>query len=130
MLMWSCARLAPSRRSCDPLRAHGVPTILSFHDLKTTPPAARLDEIVFSAQSLGAALIKVATRTDTPAQLDRLFDFFERHRLTANIVPMASENSPRFPPRVRKAGGLTYAHLGTPAAAGQLSIRDLRRALG
>jgi 3-dehydroquinate dehydratase len=29
-----------------------------------------------------------------------------------------------------RRGGLTYAYLVTPAAAGQLSIRDLRRALG
>src|SRR5882762_5154470 len=36
----SARSLAPVLRSA---RAHLVPTILSFHDLKTTPPAARLD---------------------------------------------------------------------------------------
>jgi 3-dehydroquinate dehydratase type I len=125
----SARSLAPVLRSA---RAHRVPTILSFHDLKTTPPAARLDEIVFSAQSLGAALIKVATRNDTPAQLDRLFDFFERHRLTANIVPMGIGKLGRASrlELARRGCLLNYAHLGTPAAAGQLSIRDLRRALG
>ena len=120
--------LAPVLRSA---RAHRVSTILSFHDLKTTPPAARLDELVFSAQSLGAALIKIATRTDTPAQLDRLFDFFERHRLTANIVPMGIGILGRASRlEFARRGVPTYAHLGTPAAAGQLAIRDLRRALG
>ncbi len=120
--------LAPVMQSA---RAHRVPTILSFHDFKTTPPAARLDEIVHSAQSLGAALIKVATRTDTPTQLDRLFDFFERHRLTANIVPMGMGKLGRASRlELARRGGLTYAHLGTPTAAGQLSVRDLRRALG
>jgi len=100
----SARSLAPVLRSA---RAHGVPTILSFHDLKTTPPAARLDEIVFSAQSLGAALIKVATRTDTPAQLDRLFDFFERHRLTANIVPMGIGNSAALPASSSQGGAVS-----------------------
>jgi len=120
--------LAPVMQSA---RAHRVPTILSFHDFKTTPPAARLDEIVHSAQSLGAVLIKVATRTDTPTQLDRLFDFFERHRLTANIVPMGMGKLGRASRlELARRGGLTYAHLGTPTAAGQLSVRDLRRALG
>jgi 3-dehydroquinate dehydratase-1 len=124
-----------SARSLEPVlrsaRAHGVPTILSFHDLKTTPPAARLDEIVFGAQSLGAALIKVATRTDTPAQLGRLFDFFERHRGVANVVAMGIGKLGRASRlELARRGSLAYAHLGTPAAAGQLSIRDLRRALG
>jgi 3-dehydroquinate dehydratase type I len=123
----SARSLAPVSRSA---RAHRVPTILSFHDLKTTPPAARLDEIVLGAQSLGADLIKVATRTDTPAQLDRLFDFFERHRLTANIVPMGIGKLGRTSRLAfARRGVLTYAHLGTSAVAGQLSIRDLRRAL-
>jgi len=120
--------LAPVLRAA---RAHRVHTIVSFHDFKTTPPAARLDEIVSSAQSLGAALIKVATRTDTPAQLDRLFDFFERHHLTANIVPMGIGKLGRASRLAfARRGRLTYAHLGTPATAGQLWIRDLRRALG
>ena len=112
-------------------RAHRVPTIVSYHDFKTTPSAARLDEIVRRAQSLGAALIKVATRTDTAAQLDRLYDFFERHRLTANIVPMGMGKLGRASRLEFARRGLpTYAHLGTPAAAGQISIRDLRRAFG
>ena len=112
-------------------RAHRVPTILSFHDLKTTPPAARLDEIVFSAQSLGAALIKVATRTDTPAQLTVLLDFFERQRGTANVVAMGIGKLGRTSrlELARRGCLLNYAHLGTPAVAGQLSIRDLRLAL-
>jgi 3-dehydroquinate dehydratase-1 len=124
----SARSLAPVFRSA---RAHRIPTIVSYHDFKTTPSAARLDEIVLRAQSLGAALIKVATRTDTPAQLDRLFDFFERHRLTANVVPMGMGKLGRAS-RLEFAsrGLLTYVHLGTPAAAGQLSIRDLRRAFG
>jgi len=120
--------LAPVLRSA---RAHGVPVILSYHDFKTTPSAARLDEIVDRAQSLGAALIKVATLTDTPAQLGRLLDFSERHRLTASIMPMGMGKLGRTSRiALARRGNLTYVHLGSPSAPGQLSIHDLRRALG
>ena len=45
-----------------------VRAILSFHDFEATPADARLDEIALEARSLGAAIVKVATRTDTRAQ--------------------------------------------------------------
>jgi 3-dehydroquinate dehydratase I len=123
----SVRALAPVLRSA---RAHRVPTIISFHDFKTTPSAARLDEIVSSAQSLSAPIIKIATRTDTPAELARLLDFFERHRLTANIMPMGMGKLGRTSRlQLARRGSITYVHLGSPSAAGQLSIRELRRAL-
>jgi 3-dehydroquinate dehydratase-1 len=106
-----------------------VATIISFHDFEATPSAARLDEITSRARSLGAAIVKVATRIDTPAQLDRLLDFFDRQRRAADVVAMGIGKLGRVS-RVelaRRGCLLNYAHLGSPAAAGQLSIQDLRR---
>jgi 3-dehydroquinate dehydratase-1 len=106
-----------------------VATIISFHDFEATPSAARLDEITSRARSLGAAIVKVATRTDTPAQLDRLLDFFDRQRRAADVVAMGIGKLGRAS-RVelaRRGCLLNYAHLGSPAATGQLSIQDLRR---
>lgn len=125
----SARSLAPVLRSA---RAHGIPTIISFHDFKTTPPAPQLDEIVSGARSLGAGLVKVATRTDTPAQLAALLDFFERQGSAENLVAMGIGKLGRASRLeiARRGCLLNYAHLGAPAAAGQLSIRDLRRALG
>jgi 3-dehydroquinate dehydratase-1 len=125
----SARSLTPVLRSA---RAHGVPLIISFHDLKTTPSAVRLDEIVDIAHSLGAGVIKLATRTDTPTQLNALLDFFERQRGAADVVAMGMGKLGRVSrlELARRGCILNYAHLGTPAAAGQLSIRDLRRALG
>jgi len=123
----SVRALAPVLRSA---RAHGIPMVISFHDLKTTPSAARLDEIVDRAQSLSAPFIKVATRTDTPTELARLLDFSERHRLTANIIPMGMGKLGRKSRlQLAKLGWITYVHLGSPSAPGQLSLGDLRRAL-
>jgi 3-dehydroquinate dehydratase-1 len=112
--------------------AHHVGTIISFHDFKTTPHASRLDDIVSGAVSLGADIVKVATRTDTPAQLEALLDLFERQRAAANLVAMGIGKLGRVSrlELARRGCMLNYAHLGSPAAAGQLSIRDLRRALG
>src|SRR5436190_1345349 len=59
-------------------RAKGVRTIVSFHDFNETPSRPRLEEIARAAQLLGADLLKIATRTDTSAQLTRLLDFFQR----------------------------------------------------
>ncbi len=108
---------------------NNVGTIISFHDLDATPPAVRLDEIASRARSLGAAIIKVATRTDTSAQLDRLLDFFERQRRASNVVAMGIGKLGRISrlELARRGCILNYAHLGSPAAAGQLSIQDLRR---
>jgi 3-dehydroquinate dehydratase-1 len=125
----SAHSLAPVLRSA---RARGIPTIISFHDFKTTPPASRLDEIVSGARSLGANVVKIATRTDTPAQLAALLDFFERQRGGETLVAMGIGKLGRASrlELARRGCLLNYAHLGLPAAAGQLSIRDLRRALG
>jgi 3-dehydroquinate dehydratase type I len=110
--------------------ARHVRKIISFHDFTTMPGPTRLDEIVAGAMSLGADLIKVATRTDTREQLQNLFDFFERNSGAANIVAMGIGKLGRLS-RVelaRRGCRLNYAHLGTAAVAGQLSIQDLRRA--
>jgi len=108
---------------------HKVATIISFHDLETTPRASRLDEIASRARSLGAAVIKVATRTDKPEQLDALLDFFERQRSAADVVAMGIGKLGRASRLAfaRRGSPLNYAHLGSPAAAGQLSVKELRR---
>jgi 3-dehydroquinate dehydratase I len=124
----SAHSLAPVLRFA---HAHGIPTIISFHDFKTTPPATRLDEIVSGARSLGADAVKIATRTDTPAQLTALLDFCEHQGDRENLVAMGIGKLGRASrlELARRGCLLNYAHLGSPAVAGQLSIRDLRRAL-
>ena len=131
---WVDVELQSARSLASVLRsaeAHGVRTILSFHDFKTTPRAAHLDQIVSRAQSLGAGLIKIATRTDSRAQLDTLLDFFERHRPLANVVVMGIGRLGRASrlELARRGCTLNYAHLGSPATAGQLSVSELRRSL-
>jgi 3-dehydroquinate dehydratase-1 len=112
-------------------RARNIGTIVSFHDFKRTPTATRFEEIACAARSLGADILKVATRTDSPAQLARLRDFFWRHRGEMEIAVMGIGRLGRSSRLEFAAAGsaLNYAHLGRPQTEGQLSITELRRAL-
>lgn len=112
-------------------RKKSVRIIVSFHDFRGPPGAARLDELARHAESLDPDIIKIATRTDTPAQLDRLLEFFERQRPPGKVVAMGIGELGRKSrlELARRGCALNYAHLGAPRIAGQLSIPELRRAL-
>ena len=110
-------------------RACHIHRIISFHDFSGTPGRARLDRIVRAAQSLGADVLKVATRTDTPAQFARLLEFFAT---TAPHLPVAAMGLGRLGKKSRRElmrGGsvLNYAHLGESSLPGQPSLRELQR---
>jgi 3-dehydroquinate dehydratase-1 len=103
--------------------------IISFHDFRGTPGRARLDRIASAAQSLGADVLKIATRTDTPAQLARLLEFFTA---TASRLPVAAMGLGRLGKKsrlelLRRGSILNYAHLGKGSLPGQPSLRELRR---
>ncbi len=105
-----------------------VSIIVSFHDLQGTPGPSRLDKFAAAARSAGASIIKIATRTDTAAQLGRLVEFFDRHRRAARLAAMGMGKLGRSS-RVdfaHRGSVLSYAYLGHPQAQGQLSVRELR----
>ena len=123
----SARALAPVLQAA---RAKHIRAIISFHDFRGTPPASRLDEIVRAARSLGPAIVKIATRTDTRAQMETLLDFFERQRRVTKIAAMGIGKLGRISRLefARRGCLLNYAHLGGPRVAGQLSISKLRAA--
>ena len=113
----------------DEARARGIRRIISFHDLGRTPGRAQFDRIARAAQSLGADVLKIATRTDTPAQLNRLLEFFIA---TAPHLPVAAMGLGRLGKKSRRElmrGGsvLNYAHLGESSLPGQPLLRKLQR---
>ena len=105
--------------------------IISFHDFKSTPSAARLDEIAANARSSGADVVKIATRTDTESQMCTLLDFYDRHRRQGPVAAMGFGKFGRNSrlELARRGTALNYGHLGSAAVSGQLSVRDLRRVL-
>lgn len=110
-------------------RAHRIRVIISHHDFNRMPSSAELKKIVASANSLGADLVKVAVRTGSAADLASLLDFFRAQRRPAKVVAMGMGKFGRPSRRelVRLGCPLNYAHLGSRAVEGQLSISQLRR---
>ena len=108
-----------------------IRTIVSFHDFKETPSRPRLDGIAHTARSLGVDFLKIATRTDTSAQLARLREFFQRGRAKMKIAAMGIGRLGRISrfEFAREGSALNYGYLGSPQAEGQLSIPQLRRIL-
>lgn len=106
-----------------------IDTIISCHDLRSTPRPFRLDAIAECARTLGAAVVKVATRTDTRAQLAALVDFLARQSGASDVAVMGIGRLGREArlELARRGSVLNYAYLESPATQGQLSIRDLRR---
>jgi 3-dehydroquinate dehydratase I len=112
-------------------RVAGVRTIISVHDLNGTPSAARLDQLASEIRSLGPDVAKFATRTDTISQMTTLLDFYARQSKQTKMAVMGiGKLGRRSRLLLAKRGcALNYAHLGSPHAAGQLSISESRRAL-
>jgi 3-dehydroquinate dehydratase-1 len=81
-------------------RRENIRRIISFHNLESTPDSRSLRAKAQSAKSHGADIFKIATRTDTPAQLARLLDF------------IATKNVDIAPRRVRPNGGLAISTMG------------------
>jgi 3-dehydroquinate dehydratase-1 len=107
-----------------------IDLLISLHDLRTTPSPNELHRQARSAAAAGAAIFKVVTRTDTPAQLARLMAFFEASR---DLLPIAAMGIGKLGLESRHrldqlGSALTYASLGRTNVAGQPSLSQLRRA--
>ena len=107
-----------------------IDLLISLHDLRTTPSPNELHRQARSAAAAGAAIFKVVTRTDTPAQLTRLIAFFEASR---GLLPIAALGIGKLGLESRSrldqlGSALSYASLGRANVAGQPSLSQLRRA--
>ena len=109
-------------------RRQKVRRIISVHHLKTTPSPSRLWAQARAARTYGADIFKVATRTDTPAQLARLIDFAATKAVNIPVSAMgigelglasrlllASLGSP-----------LVYLSLGHSKIEGQMTLEQFR----
>jgi 3-dehydroquinate dehydratase-1 len=114
------------------IRREKIGLLLSWHELRDTPPQRVLREALNAARGAGADVFKIATRTDNPAQLARLLAFFTENRRDFPIAAMGlgrlgGESRRRL---FRMGSVLNFCTLGKANAPGQLSLRQLRRISG
>lgn len=103
--------------------------IISSHDLRDTPPPAVLRDQLKAAIGCGADIFKIATRTDSAAQLARLLSFFQENSGPFPVAAMGmgklgGESRRRL---LRLGPALHYAAVGEANAPGQPTLRQLRR---
>jgi 3-dehydroquinate dehydratase-1 len=112
-------------------RKKNVRRIISAHYLKSTPSLSMLRANARAAKTHGADIFKVATRTDTPAQLARLIDFVGAKEVDVAVSAMGIGKLGAAS-RVLLAccgSALVYASLGGSGIEGQMPLEQLR-ALG
>ena len=112
-------------------RKQNVRRILSLHDFKSTPSARTLRAKASLAKMHGADIFKIATRTDTPAQLTRLIDFVTDKGVDFPVSAMGIGKLGALSRVILAQLGsvLIYTSMGRPNVEGQLSIRQLPSAL-
>jgi 3-dehydroquinate dehydratase-1 len=109
-----------------------VGRIISFHNFGSTPSARILTAKARQARVHGAAIFKVATRTDTPMELGRLLEFMTSSRLNLSLAVMGIGKLGSISRVLLARAGsvLIYASVSeTTDVEGQLSLGQLR-ALG
>ncbi len=107
-----------------------VARILSLHDFDSTPTPRSLHAKARKAKSLGAAIFKVATRTETAAQLARLLEFISEDEVGLPVAAMGIGNLGALS-RILLAGCgscLAYASLAEANVEGQMPVAELSAA--
>jgi 3-dehydroquinate dehydratase I len=109
-------------------RRQNVRRIISVHHLKTTPSPSRLRTQAHAAKTYGADFFKVATRTDTPAQLARLIDFAAAKDIGIGVSAMGIGKLGAASRVLLACSGsaLLYVSLGQSDIEGQMSLDQVR----
>ena len=113
----------------DSARSHHIRVVASFHDFQKTPSAGRLRDLVTQACDEGADIVKVATRTESSADVCRLLDLFHASPLPLAVMGMGVLG---FGSRILFAqcgSVLNYGWLHRPNVPGQWSALELKTIL-
>ncbi len=110
-------------------RQRKIGLIISSHDLRATPSPEALRRQLTAAMRYRPDIFKIATRTDTSQQLDRLIAFFEENSGAFPIAAMGMGKRGAASRRrlLRLGSVLNYAALDRAFLPGQPTLRRLRR---
>jgi len=108
-----------------------VKRVISVHQLRGTPPVSRMQQLLADAEDAGADIFKIATRTDTTEELDRLIAFFDS---AESRMPVSAMGIGKLGRRSRemlalRGSVLNYGHLSHATVDGQLSLSEVRSLL-
>jgi 3-dehydroquinate dehydratase-1 len=111
-------------------RRKKIGLIISFHNLNATPNLATLRAKAQAAKAAQADIFKVATRTDTADQLERLLQFFDRQVVDLPISAMGIGKLGRVArlELARRGSALVYGSVGRSRIEGQMSVEEFRAA--
>ena len=103
--------------------------IVSLHDFDSTPTPRSLHAKARKAKSLGAAIFKVATRTDTPKQLARLLEFIAEDEVSLPVAVMGIGALGAVSRVILSGCGscLVYGSLAERQVEGQLSVNEIQQ---
>src|SRR3990172_765146 len=110
--------------------ARNILLIGSYHNFEETPDEASLYSVLNRATALGVDATKLVTTARSYDDMGRLLCFTVKNK-SKNLITFAMGNngmaSRVFNPILGSL--LTYGYITTPAAPGQLSVKELRRTL-
>ncbi|MDO5619636.1 type I 3-dehydroquinate dehydratase [Kocuria sp.] len=114
----------------DTARAHGVPTVASFHNFQATPPLEEICAILSQQETMGAAVAKVAVMPQDAEDVATLLAATARQAQTAG-VPLITMSMAGAGAISRCAGHLfgsaaTFGTTGRASAPGQIPVGDLK----
>ena len=108
----------------------GIGTIISFHDLRNTPQLGSLRAKARQAAKLGAAVFKVATRTDSTIEVARLLEFVsKKSAVPISAMGMGKRGAVSRIALAQCGSRFIYTSLQRAAVEGQLSVEQVRSVL-
>lgn len=104
----------------------GKSVILSFHDFQATPSLARLRQLVARARDEGADIVKIATKTEKPADIARLLTVLSETKHPLAVMGMGSLGRAARLLFACSGSVLNYGWLDKPLVPGQWSAVEFR----
>ena len=120
---------APLGKIIASARNRKIRVVASFHDFQKTPAAAKLRDLAARARDEGVDIFKLATRTESPADVRRLLDLFQSCPLPLSVMGMGRLGLGSRLLFAECGSALNYGWLHRPNVSGQWSAVELKRIL-